>query len=318
MCVVPIVLFLASCSLQADSSFVDWVDSGFETGVDGLFDSAHKSRKSRVVSLLRSTEFADFDFDQITASSDGRQLRFWNYYSNEVVIVSPERTFRISEAQEAIIVLNDNGACIGTIRRQSETFVSRDGTTFPCPGPIWFDGSGSYVVTATEADDGSSTYVICGMARPDQPLVHVNGKGTIDVVKRVADVLYVCGRKRGDDPTGVWVERFREAKGSLQRLDYEEFPCPKSWGAVFSFVHDLDDKGRLLVVVEKRAPFVAPRAYYLLDPTDGQAKALRVSYGAFVHFLNRDAIRKIAARVNAEAATQPARRVETRSPDGER
>lgn len=297
----PLILIL-SLQLAIPASrptFVTWIDSGFDTGVEGLFDSQDGMR-SRTAELLDRTEYHAFEFSDVQTSSDGRQLRFWSYGYDDVVVLTPNRDYRITRSDGRSIVLNSDGESVATIRgaHGKGVFERNDGVSVVYDGSQWLDGSVSYMIRESGGHCGSTVFNIYSTADPTRTLMTLKSHDMVEFVKRFDNTLCVCGRTCGDDPTGVWIERFLIDGTRLKRIDYREIPCPQVFGAVFSFVRDIDAEGRLVVAVEKRAPFVTPRSYFVIDAIRGVPQPLKVNYRGYVFFLDRNAIRQIAQRLD--------------------
>ena len=286
------------------SEFVAWIDSGFDTGVEGLFADMRATRRSRLGALLRLTEYAAFDYDYVRASPDGRQLRFASYRFDDVVVISPRGAHRVTRPPNESVVLDSEGRWTGskTGRDGLSVYTSADGVSFSSSGTLWVDGSASYVVTKSLDTTGRVTLFLHAAKQPRIPAVALGEYEWIEVLKPFGNEVYVGGRTRCTDPPSVWMQRYAVEDDAIRLLDSRFIRCPALWGAVFSFPVDVDAQGRVLFAVDRKAPFVAPRQYYISDSADAAPRPLRIGYRGKVLFLDRQAITAIARRLESEAA----------------
>lgn len=313
------------CALQSHSSpFATWVEGGFCAGAPGLFESNDKDNRSRFSALLEQTEFRDFDWVDVTASSDRKQLRFWSYWHDAVVILDRAgvRQLRDEPCDPALppgaLILNDSGERVAVRRLVNGEgyYVRDDGTFFKYERFIWVDDAGEFAVVGRYANGKDARrpdhYELFRTSRPAMPLATLTGHDSVDFVRRVGPNLFVCGRvfpEADDDdcrlstPSGVCVEQFSVEGERVIRVAFREYPCPKVLGAQFAYIKDINESGQLIVGVDKRIPFTDPRAYFFIDPAKNTCERLNLNYRSRVLFLDQAAIAAVANELDKRTRT---------------
>jgi hypothetical protein len=286
-----------------DRDFVRWIDDGFCEDPSGLFESTDWRGRSRVHELLQRTEYCDFRYYSVSASPDGRQLRFWNYSRNDVVTVDSRQTRRISRPGSARIVLNTEGDCVATLdvnpKDRTAHVTVLNGATWEVHGQVWFDDSGEYFI---RCDRGG--YELLHMGDPDCVVATLTSR-VVDGLARRGGVLFVYGRDLTGEPTGTWIERFDIEGKHIRRREFYLIPCPRPWFAMFSFIRDVSPAGDVLLVVQ-RGGFVSLLQYYVVRAPGVEATRLQVvDYGGWIRFLDRAEIGRIASRLDPPQAAKP-------------